>query len=57
LEKACQAAEEGFKFNLLGEGNFNPPYCYQSDAGVSSRCPEPGEGSQVSRRAPAGQHK
>jgi len=42
---------------MPGEGNLGPSRCYQFDAGHSSRCPEPGQGSQVSRRAPEGQHK
>jgi len=42
---------------LLGEGSLYPCHCYHFDASASSRHPEPGEGSQVSRRAPEGQHK
>jgi len=34
-----------------------PFHRYQFDAGPSSKCPERGEGSQVSRRAHVGQHK
>lgn len=30
---------------------------FQFDARASMRCPEPGEGSQVTRRVPEGQHK
>ena len=44
------------KLKLPGQGNLNPSCCYQFDAGTSNRCPEPGEESQVSRRAPEGQH-
>ena len=54
---ACQAGEEGFKLEMLGEGNLNPSHSYQFDARASNRCPEPGEGTQVSRRAPEEQHK
>jgi len=42
---------------MLGEGNLNPSHCYQFYTIASSSCPEPGEASQVSRRAPEGQHK
>ena len=42
---------------MPGEGNLNPSHSYQFDASASNRCPEPGEGSQVSRRAPEEQHK
>jgi len=49
--------EEGFKLKLLGEGNLNPSHCYRFDASASSRCPEPGEGSQINRRAVEGLHK
>jgi len=37
--------------------NLNPFHVYQFDASASNRCPEPGEGSQGSRRAPEEQHK
>ncbi|KQK78208.1 hypothetical protein AAES_116816 [Amazona aestiva] len=46
----------GFKIKVPEEGNFNPSHFYQCDASAS-RCPEPGEGSQVGRRAPEEQHK
>jgi len=39
------------------KGNFNPSHSYQSDTGPSSRCLEPGEGSQVNRSALEGQCK
>jgi len=42
---------------MPGVGNLNPSHCYQFDAGPSSRCTEPGEGSQVSRRTHEGQYK
>jgi len=42
---------------MLVERNLTPSHCYQFDAGPSSRCPKPGGGSQVSSRAPEGQHK
>jgi len=42
---------------MPGEGNLSPSHCWQFDASASSRCPEPGEGAQVNRRAPEGQHK
>lgn len=57
VKRACQVAEEGFKLILPGEGNLSPPNSYQFDASASNRCPEPGEGSQVSERAHEEQHK
>lgn len=57
VKRTCQAAEESFKLKLAGEGNLSPPNSYQFDASASNRCPEPGEGSQVSGRAPEEQHK
>jgi len=42
---------------LLGEGNLNPSHSYQFDANARNRFPESGKASQVSRRAPEGQHK
>lgn len=39
-----------------GGGNLSPSHSYQFDASASNRCPDPGEGSQVSRRAPEEQH-
>lgn len=45
------------KLELLGEGNLNPFHSYQYDASTSNRCPEPGEGSQVNRKAPGVQQK
>jgi len=42
---------------MLSEGNLNTSHCYQLDVGPSSRYAELGEGSQVSGRAPEGQHK
>jgi len=42
---------------LPEEVNLSPSHCYHFDAGPSSRCPEPGEGSHVSMRAPEEQHK
>lgn len=35
---------------LLGEGILNPFHSYSFDASTSKRCPEPGEGLQISRR-------
>ena len=51
------APEDMHKLKLLREGNLNPSHFYQFDASASNRCPEPGEGSQVSRRTPEEQHK
>lgn len=48
---------EAFKYSKPVEGNLNPFHSYQSDATASKRWPEPGEGSQVGRRAPEEQHK
>ena len=50
---------EGWPFIAVmpGEGNLNPSHFYQFDASAINRCPEPGEGSQVSRRAPEERHK
>jgi len=42
---------------MVGEGSFNPSHSYRFDASPRSRCPEPGEGSQVSSRTPEGQQK
>ncbi|GAB0182153.1 hypothetical protein GRJ2_000680600 [Grus japonensis] len=42
---------------LPEEGNLNPSHSSQFDASASNRCPELGEGSQVSRRSPEVQHK
>ena len=39
------------------EGDLNLSHSYQFDASASSRCPEPGEESEVSGRAPEEQHK
>jgi len=39
---------------MPGQGKLNTSHCYQFDAHPSSRCPEPGEGLQIRRRAPAG---
>lgn len=36
---------------LLREWNLNPCHSYLFDASTSNRCPEPGEDSQVIRRA------
>jgi len=49
--------QAGFKLQVPEEGNLSPYHCYQFDAGASSRCLEPGEGSQVSRRIPEVQQK
>ncbi|GAB0207775.1 macrophage immunometabolism regulator [Grus japonensis] len=51
------SGEEGFKLKLPREGNLNPSHSYQFDASASNTYPEPGEGSQVSRRAPEVRHK
>ena len=45
------------ELKLPGEGNLNPSHSYQFDGSASNRCPEPGEGSQVNRRAPELQHE
>lgn len=42
-----KADEEGINLELLGEGNLSQSHF---DASASSRCLEPGEVSQVSRR-------
>lgn len=50
------SCEEGFKLKLPRDRNLSPSLSYQFDARASKRCPEPGEGMQVSRRAPEEQH-
>lgn len=55
--QACQAGEEGFKLKSLEKDNLNPSNSYQFDASASNRCPEPREGSQISRTAPKEQHE
>lgn len=47
----------GRVLKLLWEGTFGPSHSYQLNARASRRCPGPGEGSHVSRRAPEEQHK
>jgi len=54
---ACQADEEDFKLTMAGERNLSPSHSYQFYVSASSRCPEPGEGSQVTGRAPDRQHR
>lgn len=54
---ACQHGEEDFKIRLLGKGNLGSFCSYQFDANATNKCLEPGQGLQVSRRAPEGQHK
>ncbi|PKU39437.1 pol- hypothetical protein [Limosa lapponica baueri] len=54
---ACQACEEGFKLELLGDRNLNPSYSYQYDANTSNRCPDPGGRLEVNRRALGPQRK
>lgn len=46
-----------FKIRLLGKGNLGSFHSYQFDARATNKCPEPGEGLQVGRRASAGRHK
>lgn len=54
---ACQPGEENLELNIPGEENLNPSHSYRFDVSARNRFPEPGEGSQVSRRAPEEQHK
>ncbi|XP_010293539.1 PREDICTED: uncharacterized protein LOC104627127, partial [Phaethon lepturus] len=55
--RLAKLVKRAFKLKLPGKGNFNPPHSYQFDASARNRCPEPGEGTQVSMRAPEEQHK
>lgn len=57
LPQACQAGGKDFKLKMPGEGNLSPYHSYQLGDSVRHRCPEPEEGSQVSRKASEEQHK
>lgn len=55
--RLAKLVNRAFKLELAGEGNLNSSCSSQFDSSVNNRYTEPGEGSQITKKALKEQHK